>query len=293
VFGKLPHLASDALDFAPAILKVQHQPPSPFPRFVLYTLLALGGVMVVWSLVGKLDIVAVAQGKLVPQSFLKVVQPAESGIVREILVKEGDEVVEGQVLMRMDTHISAADSRTLRNEMALKRLQVRRIDAELGGSSMAPKADDAPALFGQVDAQHRARREAYQDALDTERALLAKSQQDLKAAVEVEAKLVRTAPIYQEQERAWELLAREGFAGRMMVLDRQRSRIENEQDLRTQQHTVASLNATITQSEKRIAQITSNYRQATAERARRDRGATAQARAGLGQTAASERRCWT
>lgn len=50
-------------------------------------------------------------------------------------------------------------------------------------------------------------------------------------------------------------------AGRLFLLERQRQRIENQQDLRTQQFTVASLKATITQSEKKIAQITSAYRQ--------------------------------
>ncbi len=261
MLNRLPHLAPDALDFAPAILKSQHEPPSPFPRFVLYTLLALLGVMLAWAVLGRLDIVAVAQGKLVPQSFLKVVQPAESGIVREILVKEGDEVAQGQVLMRMDAYLSDADGRALLNEVKVKRLQVRRIDAELDGGAMIRRREDTAALFGQVEAQHRARRQAYQDALDAERALLAKAQQDLKASAEIEVKLGRTAPIYQEQERAWETLAKEGFAGRLMVLERQRSRIENEQDLRAQQHTIAALKATITQSEKRIAQITSNYRQ--------------------------------
>ena len=261
MLNEVPYATADALDFAPTILKSQLEPPSPLPRFVLYTLLVLFGIMLAWALVGRLDIVAVAQGKLVPQSYLKVVQPAESGIVREILVKEGDEVAQGQILMRMDAQLSAADGRALSNEVALRRLQVRRIDAELGGGTMTRNPQDTPELFGQVEAQHRARREAHRDVLDAERALLAKAQEDLKAAVELEAKLGRTAPIYEEQERAWALLAREGFAGRLMVLERQKSRIENEQDLRMQEHTVASLKAAITQSEKRIAQITSNYRQ--------------------------------
>ncbi|MGH2610754.1 MAG: HlyD family type I secretion periplasmic adaptor subunit, partial [Tepidiformaceae bacterium] len=81
---------ADAHDFAPDIVGVQQQPPSPLPRTVLYALLALFAVTLIWACVGQLDIVAVAQGKLVPQSFVKIVQPAESGIVKEILVKEGD-----------------------------------------------------------------------------------------------------------------------------------------------------------------------------------------------------------
>ena len=42
-----------------------------------------------WAFFGRLDIVAVAQGKLVPETFLKVVQPSDPGVVKEILVKEG------------------------------------------------------------------------------------------------------------------------------------------------------------------------------------------------------------
>ena len=49
--------------------------------------------------------------------------PIETLKAAEILVKEGDEVQQGDVLMRMDARLSAADARALHNEMALKRLQ--------------------------------------------------------------------------------------------------------------------------------------------------------------------------
>ncbi len=251
----------DALDFAPAVLQAQQRPPSPLPRVILHTLLALAGVMLVWVIFGRLDIVAVAQGKLVPQSFIKVVQPSDNGIVREILVKEGDEVAAGQVLMRMDTRLAEADQTILGNEINLKELQLRRIDAELKGAVMHRRIADRAELYAQIEAQHRARRLAYQDALDGEKALFAKAQQDLRAALEVENKLKKTVPIYRQQAQAWDQLAREGFAGKLLALDRQRVHVESEQDLRAQTHTVASLRATMSQSEKRIAQITSNYHQ--------------------------------
>src|SRR5687768_13084729 len=92
-----------ALDFAPEILAVQERPPAPLPRVVLYTLLVLFAFLMIWSLIGKLDIVSTAQGKLVPQSYVKIVQPAEAGVVEEILVREGDRVRAGQVLLRLDT----------------------------------------------------------------------------------------------------------------------------------------------------------------------------------------------
>ena len=252
---------ADAHEFAPAALRAQREPPSPLPRAVLYTVLALFGVLLVWAAAGRLDIVAVADGKLVPQSFLKVVQPSEAGIVQEILVREGDEVREGQVLMRMDTRLSDADRKVVQNEIAVRRLALRRIDAELAGAAMARRPGDPPELYAQVDAQQRARAQAYRDALETERSALARAQSELRSALEVEAKLRRTGPLYREQEEAWERLTKEGFAGRMYLLERQRQRIENEQDLQAQTHTISALRANIAQSEKRIAQITSNYRQ--------------------------------
>jgi hemolysin D len=254
-------LKQDAFDFAPAYLKLCEQPPSPLPRIVLYLLLAMVTTVLVWAATGRLDIVAVAPGKLVPQNFLKVVQPAESGIVREILVKEGDRVAAEQVLMRMDRQLAEADRRALASEIRLRELQLRRIEAELENTALARQPDDPPELYAQIDAQLRSRRQAHLDSLESERAQLAKVQQELHVALEVKRKLEKTVPIHLEQAQAWEKLAREGFAGRLLALDRQRVWAESEQDLRAQTFTVGSLRAAIAQSEKRIAQITSSHRQ--------------------------------
>jgi hemolysin D len=176
-------------------------------------------------------------------------------------VKDGDAVQEGQVLIRMDAQLSEADRSVAENELRLRELQLRRIDAELSGSPMKKQTGDSHTLFSQVEPQHRARRQAYRDALDGEKALLVKAQQDLKVALEIEGKLRKTVPMYRDQAEGWERLAKEGFAGKLMAMERQRLYIENEQDLRAQGHNVESLKASIAQSEKRIAQITSNYQQ--------------------------------
>lgn len=250
-----------ALEFAPAIIQAQEEAPSPLPRMMLYLMLGLLAAVLAWTALGRLDIVAAAPGKLVPQTFIKVVQPAEAGIVTEILVKEGEEVKHGQILMRMDRRIAEADRRLVEDEFKLKGLQLRRVEAELSGMPLARRTGDPDTLYAEVEAQYRARRQTYLDALEAERAVLARAQQDLRSALEVEAKLRQTAPLYRQQEEAWKQLAREGFAGKLMALDRSRSRIENEQDLKAQGANVASLKATIAQSEKRLAQITSGYRQ--------------------------------
>ena len=258
--GRSVGTADFGLRFASDIVRVERENPSPLPRAVLHLALALFGALLCWAYFGKLDVVAESRGKLVPQTFLKIVQPAEAGIVRDILVREGEAVREGQVLVRMDANISEADVRTLEAELARKRLQLRRIDAELAGAPLRREQDEPRDLVAQFDAQMQARRQAYLDALGAEEALRGRAEHDLGAALEVEAKLKQTAPIYREQARAWEQLAKEGFAGRLLALDRQRSSIEAEQEMKAQGRTVESLRATIGQAHRRIAQIRSNYR---------------------------------
>lgn len=253
-------LQAEAHDFAPAILKAQHRPPAPLPRLVLYTLLLLFGTVVLWVIFGRLDVVSVANGKLVPQTYVKIVQPSESGIVEKIFVNEGQAVTAGQVLMRMDTRLSEADTQTLYAELKRKELTLRRIDAELSGAALTSRRDDPPRLYQQIEAQYRANRQAYQDAVGQEQAMLARAQQELASAQEIKSKLEQTLPAYKAQEEAWDKLAKEGFAGKLMAGDKSRERIEKEQDLRAQIHTVSSLRSSIAQSEKRLAQISSNYK---------------------------------
>ena len=255
-------LSPDAIDFAPDILRLQQEPPSPLPRAILYLLGTLLVALTAWSMIGRLNIIAVASGKLVPQTYVKVVQPASAGIIKEILVREGDAVKAGQVLARLDPGMSEVDARQVGDQLQIARLSQRRIDAELAGIEPTAQAGDVPELFAQMLAQYRARRQAQTDAIDAQRAMLGKAEQDLRAALEMQSKLKQTLPIYQDQENAWQQLQKEGFAGRLLAEERRRMRIEAQQELKAQAHAIESYRATITQSRKHMEQLDSNYRQA-------------------------------
>ena len=77
-------MSADPRDFRPSIVRLQEAPPSPLGRAVLWVLLGFFGALLAWSAIGRLDIVAVADGRLVPESYLKIVQPADAGVVKEI-----------------------------------------------------------------------------------------------------------------------------------------------------------------------------------------------------------------
>jgi HlyD family secretion protein len=251
---------ADPLDFAPALLRIREKPVAPLAGWMLRLLLALAAGVFVWAVFGRLDIVAVAEGKLVPVSYLKIVQPAEQGIVKEILVREGELVRAGQVLIRMDPVMTAADVKSIETEYHNKRLALKRIDAQLAGALLVRDPADPPGLFAQLEAQYRANVQAYEYALAQERSLLQKAKHDLAAARQTKAKLEQVLPHYLEQERAFDQLARDGYAGRLMATDKARERIEKEQDLRTQEFIIRSNQSVIEQSERKIAQIGADYR---------------------------------
>ncbi len=251
---------ADPADFDPPLLRIQDQPAAPLAGWMLRLLLALLTGLVLWSLFGRLDIVAVADGKLVPSTYLKIVQPAEQGIVKEILVKEGEAVKANQVLIRMDPVLTGADVNAIQAEYQNKRIALRRIDAQMTGAPFTRAKDDPADLYVQVETQYRANVQAYGNALAQEKSVLDKAKHDLAGAQATKSKLEQVLPHYLDQEKAFEKLAKDGFAGRILFTDKQRERIEREQDLRTQESTIKSNLALIEQSERRIAQITADYR---------------------------------
>jgi len=74
-------------EFLPAALEIVETPPSPIGRLGAYCLVAVFALALVWAWFGRVDIVAVAKGKIIPTGHTKIVQPFEIGVVRAILVR--------------------------------------------------------------------------------------------------------------------------------------------------------------------------------------------------------------
>jgi hemolysin D len=255
----LKTLSSEASDFAPGLLAIQESPPKRLPRAVLYAVAGLFVVLLAWAFFAKLDIVAVAEGQLVPQTYVKIVQPNDAGRVSEILIREGDTVKAGQVLMRLDPSVAQTDLGMLTSDSKAKQLALRRIDAELSGSPLLSRADDPPETFAQVLMQYRSHRQAYQEATAQEFSALEKARNDLVAGNEVLGKLRETVPIYKQAEAAHKKLVADGFIAEITMREKERDRIEKESELKTQMAVVAAIQNGIAMSEKKLAQVKSNY----------------------------------
>jgi hemolysin D len=239
---------------------IQNDPPSQFGRIVLRAVSLLVLILIIWAALGQLDIIATSEGKLVPQTLLKIVQPAEGGVLRELLVKEGDTVKAGQVIARLDTTLASADNSGIMNDLQIQQLQARRLQAEIDDSPMFSKAGDDGALFQQIHNQYLAHKKMLTDSLEQEQAQLQRAQHEHRSALEILAKYEQSLPSQKKTADTYLELEKEGIVGNLISAEKQRAAIETTRNLAAQQATVAALNSTIQAQGKKITQITSNYR---------------------------------
>jgi hemolysin D len=134
----------DSLEFLPAALEVMETPPSPFGRVIIWTIIIFFLIAIIWACLGKVDIVAIAQGKIVPGERVKIIQPLEAGIVKAIHVEEGQRVTVGQPLIEFDSTISGADKQRLHNEWITTEFDYARLQALI--AAVQKKAETAGEL---------------------------------------------------------------------------------------------------------------------------------------------------
>ncbi len=248
-----------AVRLASAVFEIQMSEPTHGSRAVLWLVSALCLILLGWASVAKLDIVAVAQGRLVPQTYLKIVQPAAAGIVREILVREGDAVERDQILVRLDPTVNDADRGSIERELTLQRLQLRRVEAELADRAMVRLASDDAQLFSHVESQRASHHQAFLDSLGSEAAARERTVKELAAAQRQLKTLEVTLPSYQRAAQAFAKLSQNNLVGSIQAEEVQREAIEKHSDLEVQRANVAALSAAADQHDQRLAQLKSTY----------------------------------
>ena len=156
------------LEFLPAVLEVQESPPSPVGRAVALTIVAVFAVALFWASFGKIDIIAVAQGKVIQSDRSKVIQPLEAGVIKAIYVRDGDRVKQGDALMELDT--TAPDQERFQSEYHAAVIEVSRLHALLANKD---RFDVPPGANPSLVQAERAR---LHDQLTEYRALQAQAQ---------------------------------------------------------------------------------------------------------------------
>lgn len=121
----------EELEFLPAALEIVETPPSPLGRAIGVTIIGLFVLALGWASIGHVDIVATAPGKIIPNGYSKVIQPFETGVVRAILVANGQNVKEGDVLIELDSTINEGEINHLRSDLQSAQLDIARLRAAL------------------------------------------------------------------------------------------------------------------------------------------------------------------
>uniref|UniRef100_UPI003BEF1D47 biotin/lipoyl-binding protein n=1 Tax=Burkholderia arboris TaxID=488730 RepID=UPI003BEF1D47 len=260
-----PRLAHERA-FLPAHLELAETPVHPLPMWTMRIVVALAVLVVLIALIGKLDIVAVAPGKLIPKQQVKTIQPALTGVVRRILVHDGQRVQMGQLLMELDTTQAAADADKARQSRLDAALTVERSRALLQAQSAGTlptlaKVDDASDAQ-QLEAQHFAEGIyfAYRDKLNSAQAELMKRDAELGTTRQQIAKLEATAPLARRQANDYASLVNEKYVARTDYLDKEQTALNQEHELAAQRSHAQELNAAIAQQRAEVAALTSEYR---------------------------------
>ena len=126
-----PDLRPHEAQFLPAALALRDTPVHPAPRIALWLIMAFTLIALLWAFLGRIDVVATATGKIIPNDRTKIIQPMETAVVKAIHVRDGQTVKAGQILIELDATSAAADSGRLRNEALTARLEAQRAQSLL------------------------------------------------------------------------------------------------------------------------------------------------------------------
>lgn len=256
---------SHELAFLPAHLELQDTPTHPAPTWAMRTILVLLVIALLWATLGKLDIVASANGKIIPDERVKVIQPLEAGTVRAIHVRDGQKVSVGQLLVELDAITANADftkSEDARNNAALAAARAEALLLAAGKNKaiqLHPSVPLSEELIRREEQLARAQFAEYRSKESALSAELVRRRAELSTTREMVAKLEQTLPIVKNRAEEYRQLLDENFVSRHVYLDHEKERINLEKDLAGQRSRVTELNAAITVQEHQIQSLAAEF----------------------------------
>ena len=266
----LPHTRivtgqTDEMEFLPAALEIVETPPRPAGRVIAAVLMLFFVIALLWACIGSVDVIATASGKVIPTGRTKVIQPLESGVVHAIHVQDGQKVKAGDVLVEIDTTVSAAERDRLRNDFTQATLDTARLKAALElegdpvkrfvppeGASETQTALQERLLANQVD-EIRARL----SDLDHQIAQNAGNRDAVKSTI---AKLTDTIPYLRKRAEARKSLLDKGYGSKLDYLTTQQDLIEHRQELEVQKGRLAEAEGAVEAHKQQRRQAEDEYK---------------------------------
>jgi HlyD family type I secretion membrane fusion protein len=243
-------------------------------RFALLPLAVACALLATWAISAPLSGAVIAAGKLKAELNRKTVQHQEGGIVRSILVRDGQSVRAGQPLIVVGDVRNDAQLSLFLDQLHAERIRNARASAE---AALAPRfqapADlaDAP-LSGEHVARETALFDARRRTLDEQIASLHAQIRDAQAQAAALSKQIQTteisAKLAAEELEINEKLVRQGYVQRARVLELQRNESDYRSRLSEAQSDQALAQQRVGELQARIAQARNQYQQQATDEAR-------------------------
>ena len=248
-------------EFLPAILEVTETPPSPTGRIIMWLILILVVALLAWSFLGHINEVAVASGKVIPSGQVKTVQVKNKGIVKEILVEEGQFVNEGDVLIVLDPTTTSADYDSLKKRAAYYKLDLQRLTAELTQQPFVPEEDPdlEPHDLAAEMALYQSRTADYHTQRQSRLEVIGQKMAQLQAAQANYEKFAQVLAIEQEKEARLTELMEQDAISEFQLLEQQSSTIQYEKNAQAELDSINSIRAEIAEAQQNLANVDAAY----------------------------------
>jgi len=250
--------------FLPAALEIQQTPPSPAGRAILWTILAFFTLAIVWASLSEVDIVAVAQGRVIPSGHSKTVQPLEIGTVTAIHVREGQPVQRGETLIELDPTSARADVARLTKEHDATARETARLQT-LSNWLQAEEASTQQVIQASPDSLLNQQWREFQDRLTVLGIEQDKQRAEKDSAQRQVDKLTALLPIVTRRAKDHKGLADQKLLPEQQYLETEQERIETFHDLRALKGRVTELDVAIDELGARIQSSRSEFHRGVLE----------------------------
>lgn len=268
---------ADELAFQPAVIELVDTPASPLPRRAMQAIVVIFATALLWACIGRLDIVAVAKGKVVSSAHTKTIQGLETSIVRRIAVSDGQIVRRGDLLLELDAVGVHSDRSKAQDALTAARLNAAR-SAALAVAYQSNRPPVIESLTGVTSRQMQeagrlaeSEFEVFKKKTDGLSAQLAQKQAEQSTIRQSIAPAREYARIAADRVSDYKRLLSKNYVSRQEYLTREQERISAERDLAAQENRLKELDEAIKVAKEDLASAVSSARSQALDQERQSR----------------------
>jgi len=266
----VPARLAHELQFLPSALELQETPVHPSPRIFCWAIIGFATLALIWACTGKIEVVAVAPGKIVPSGKTKLIQSSETAVVKAIHVSDGQRVKVGELLVELDPTAANADVSRIESELLAARIDSARGAAMLDAINQQrpPQLVERTMTHASPEQIISARRwlqgqyQEYQSSLALVDAEIHQRSAEIQSAQAQVVSLQQAVPIAKRLTADYQRLVKKNYVSQHEYLEKEQSRLDLERQLSIQQASVLQHTAALEEARRRRENVIAQNRRA-------------------------------